>query len=54
MKIAFVGDSFCAHHGPGTPVGEDFELGLELGKKYGLDIDQYNVCLLYTSDAADD
>ena len=43
MKIAFVGDSFCAHHGPGTPVGEDFELGLELGKKYGLDIDQYNV-----------
>ena len=43
MKIAFVGDSFCAHHGPGTPVGEDFELGLELSKKYGLDIGQNNV-----------
>jgi len=43
LKIAFVGDSFCAHHGPGTPVGEDFELGLELSKKYGLDIGQNNV-----------
>ena len=43
MKIAFVGDSFCAWHGPGTPVGEDFELGLELSKKYGLDIGQDNV-----------
>ena len=37
MKIAFVGDSFCGHHGPGTPIGEDFELGFELIKKYGLD-----------------
>jgi hypothetical protein len=40
LKIAFVGDSFCSWHGPGTPVGEDFELGMELSKKYGLDIGQ--------------
>ena len=43
MKIAFVGDSYCMHAGPGTPAGEDFELGLELSKKYGLDIGQNNV-----------
>jgi len=43
LRIAFVGDSFCGHHGPGTPVGEDFELGLELSKKYGLDTGHDNV-----------
>ena len=37
MKIAFVGDSFCGCHGPGTPVGEDRKLALELGEKYGVD-----------------
>lgn len=43
MKIAFVGDSFCAHAGPGTPAGEDLELGLELNKKYGVGIRQDDV-----------
>ena len=43
MKIAFVGDSFCSWHGPGTPVGDYYELGMELSKKYGLDIGQDNI-----------
>lgn len=51
MKIAFVGDSFCAHAGPGTPAGVNFELGKKIAKKYNLyseestvppDIDKYD------------
>ena len=32
MKIAFVGDSYCMHAGPGTPAGEDKELALKIAE----------------------
>jgi len=36
LKIAFVGDSYCMHAGPGTPIGEDRELAGRLAEKYNL------------------
>jgi|TARA_R110002072_G_scaffold180346_2_gene336390 hypothetical protein len=36
LKIAFVGDSYCMHAGPGTPEGEDKELAFKIAKKYNI------------------